>query len=60
MTAVEITQLRNRAWGALSPQTASAMGVRLDQLQQFLVSAYTPTAVQLANLARYFNCCGHG
>jgi hypothetical protein len=56
---LDIKTLRSRAWTALNPQTAQAAGMTLGPLQQWLVSAYTPTPVQLQALARYFGRC-HG
>ena len=53
-------KLRDRVWLSLGPQTANAAGMRMDQLQQFTLGGYSPTPEQLAALARYFSCCGHG
>ena len=52
MNTVEL--VRRRAWHSLSPQTAAAANMSLDQLQQFLLHGFTPSQQQIAALARRF------
>ena len=49
---VNIKKLRARAWHSLSPQTAAAAGLTVEQMQQFVSGSYQPTSEQLEQLAR--------
>jgi hypothetical protein len=52
--------LRHRCWFSLSPQTAAAGNMSLNDLKQFIAHMYLPSEAQLKQLARHFNCCGGG
>jgi hypothetical protein len=47
--------VRKRAWHSPSPDTAAAANMSLAQLQQFLLSGFTPSQQQIAALARRFD-----
>jgi hypothetical protein len=48
-------QIRDRVVHSLSPQTAAAAGIRLDELQQVVSGTYSLSQEQIDALARYFN-----
>lgn len=49
---ISIKQLRDRAMHYLTPDVASRAGMSLQQLQQFIAGAFTPTSEQIEQLAR--------
>jgi hypothetical protein len=45
-------QVRDRSWQYLTPDVASAAGLTLQQLQQFLLGGFSPSPEQVQKLAR--------
>ena len=48
-------EIRDRLWHSLSPETASVVGLSVEQLQQVLMGAQYLSQAQIDALARHFN-----
>lgn len=49
---IDVKAIRNRIYHRLDPDTASAAGMTIHDLQQFIAGTYQPTPEQLQALAR--------